>query len=443
MLFSSKTTAIADSAYRQALRDAQTQRKQSTALKLDLYSNALVDHVLEQIRRTYKTPENIAPVSVNILRKIVNRLASVYLQDATRTIDGTEQDKNIYATIEDSAALPVRMKQANRLAKLTGNALLRPVWRNGAMALDILTGDILDVHTGDSPEALTAVIITHYPQNGRADAITYSLWTPLEFQRLDHNGRTIATEPNPYGVLPFVPVWSQSPTDSFWLPGAEDLALLQNAINERLTDLCYTLRFQSFGVGYIKGGKAKATGPGITTLEAGPNAMLLLPDEAAVGFASPDAPVEACLEAIDRLMKWAAVSNGLPASSMSLTPTEESGLSKLVSNSELEEYRRDDIAAFARTEAQLFNLCRTVWNAHNPTQQLSEAATITIDFYDPKPTVTASEQLKEWQGMMELGLLSPVDVLIEKNPDLTRDMAKAKLLQIRDELAEFGQNLLV
>ncbi len=45
--------------------------------------------------------------------------------------------------------------------------------------------------------------------------------------------------------------------------------------------------------------------------------------------------------------------------------------------------------------------------------------------------------------MMELGLLSPVDVLIEKNPDLTRDMAKAKLLQIRDELAEFGQNLLV
>lgn len=443
MLFAPKTGGITRIAFREAMQNAQSQRKESTAHRLDLYNNAIIEHMLEQIHTVYKTPEHISPVTVNILRKIINRLACVYLQDATRTIDGTETDKHIYAAIEDSTALPVRMKQANRLAKLTGNVLLRPVWRNGSMALDILTGDVLDVVTGDSPEDLISVLVTHYPQNGRTEEMTYSFWTALEFQRLDYSGRPITTQPNPYGVLPFIPVWSQPPTDCFWLPGAEDLALLQNAINERLTDLCYTLRFQSFGVGYIKGGKAKATPPGTSSLEAGPSSMLLLPENAEVGFASPEAPVDACLEAIDKLMKWAAVSNSLPASSMSLNPTEESGVSKVVSNSELEEHRRDDIAAFAQTEAQLFNLCRIVWNAHNPTQQLSEAATITIDFYDPKPTVTASEQLKEWQGMMELGLMSPVDVLIERNPDFTRDMAKAKLLQIRDELAEFGQNLLV
>ena len=443
MFFAPKTTEIVQNAFRESMQNAQSQRKQSTAHRLDLYNNAIIEHMLEQIRTVYKTPEHVSPVTVNILRKIINRLACVYLQDATRTIDGTETDKHIYAVIEDSTALPVRMKQANRLAKLTGNVLLRPVWRNGAMALDILTGDILDVVTGDSPEDLISVLVTHHPQNGRSEEMSYSFWTALEFQRLDYKGKAIETMPNPYGVLPFIPVWSQPPTDCFWLPGAEDLALVQNAINERLTDLCYTLRFQSFGVGYVKGAKTKSTNLGTTVLEAGPSSMLLLPENAEVGFVSPQTPVEACLEAIDKLMKWAAVSNGLPASSMSLNPTEESGVSKVVSNSELEEHRRDDIAAFARTEAQLFNLCRIVWNVHNPTQQLSEAATITIDFYDPKPTVTASEQLKEWQGMMELGLLSPVDVLIEKNPDLTRDMAKAKLLQIRDELAEFGQNLLV
>ena len=365
MFFAPKTTEIVQNAFRESMQNAQSQRKQSTAHRLDLYNNAIIEHMLEQIRTVYKTPEHVSPVTVNILRKIINRLACVYLQDATRTIDGTETDKHIYAVIEDSTALPVRMKQANRLAKLTGNVLLRPVWRNGAMALDILTGDILDVVTGDSPEDLISVLVTHHPQNGRSEEMSYSFWTALEFQRLDYKGKAIETMPNPYGVLPFIPVWSQPPTDCFWLPGAEDLALVQNAINERLTDLCYTLRFQSFGVGYVKGAKTKSTNLGTTVLEAGPSSMLLLPENAEVGFVSPQTPVEACLEAIDKLMKWAAVSNGLPASSMSLNPTEESGVSKVVSNSELEEHRRDDIAAFARTEAQLFNAGNNCFFIHN------------------------------------------------------------------------------
>ncbi len=423
------------------MRNTETKRKAATAYRLDLYANAVTDSVLAQIQRVYKEPERITPVSVNIIRKVINRLACVYLQDATRTIDGTEQDQTIFSTIEDAASLPVMMKQANRFTKLTGNTLLRPVWRNGRMALDILTGDILDIQTGDSPEDLQSVLITHHPENGRTDQIEYSLWSAEQYQRLSYQGAVLESEPNPYGCLPFVPVWNTPPTSSFWLPGAEDLTLLQDAINERLTDLCYVLKFQSFGVGYVKGAKTKSARH--DALESGPGSVFLLPEGADLGFAAPDAPVEACLEAIDRLMKWAAISNGLPASSMSLTPSEESGVSKIVSNSELEELRRDDIAMFAKAEDELFRLFRIVWNHHNPARKMSESATLTVDFYDVKPVVTASEQLKEWQGMMELGLMSPIDILIEKNPDLTRDMAKAKLLQVRDELAEFGQNLFV
>ena len=436
MLFQ-QSDNIVGKAFRDAMRNQEQRRKAATAYRLDLYSNALTEAVLEQIKRVYKKPEIITPVSVNVLRKIINRLACVYLQDATRQIDGTEQDQWIYGEIEDSAALPVKMKQCNRLTKLTGNTLLRPVWRNGKMSLDILTGDVLDVMCGDSPESLEAVLITHHPQSGRREEIEFSLWTPAEFQRLSYRGAVIESQPNPYERLPFVPVWSEPPTASFWLPGAEDLTLLQDAINERLTDLNYVLKFQSFGVGFIKGAKTKTARH--DALESGPGSVFLLPEGADLGFASPDAPVDACLETIDRLMKWAAVSNGLPASSMSLTPSEESGVSKIVSNSELEEARRDDIAAFAKAEDLLFQLFRVIWNVHNPGRQMSESATLTTDFYDVKPVVTVSEQLKEWQGMMELGLMSPIDVLIEKNPDLTRDAAKAKLLEVRDELAEFGQ----
>lgn len=435
MLFAQRNNNTSAIMFRTAMRNAEARRKAVTAYKLDLYGNAITAAVLDQIRRVYKQPERITPVSVNILRKIINRLACVYLQDATRSIDGTEQERAIFSGIEDSAALPVQMKMANRLCKLTGNVLLRPVWRNNAMRLDLLTGDILDVQTGDSPEDLLSVLVTHHPANGKADEISYSLWTAEEYQRLSYSGTVLESEPNPYGRLPFVPIWNMPPTSEFWLPGAEDLILLQDAVNERLTDLCYVLKFQSFGVGYVKGTKIKAAKH--DSLESGPGSVFLLPEGADLGFAAPDAPVEACLEAIDKLMKWAAVSNGLPASSMTLEPSEESGLSKIVANSELAEARRDDIAMFAKVEEQLFQLMRVIWNAHNPARQIREAATLTVDFYDPKPSMTATEQLKEWQGMMELGLISPVDVLLEKNPDLTRDAAKARLLQIRDEIKEF------
>ncbi len=426
-----------------AALQSNAQRKDEASRKLDYFNDEQASHILAQIASAYKAPEKINPVSINIVRKVIRALAVVYLQDAVRRVAGTEQDKKIYSTIEDSASLPVRMKLTNRYARLLGSILLRPVWRNGQMDLDILTGDILDVFCGDSPEDLQAVMITFFGDSGKQSEIQYSLWTPETVQRLDYRFNVVAEEPNPYGILPFVPAFSGVPTTDFWLPGANDLLMVQDAINERLTDLWHTLRFQSFGVGYIKGAKTPGNRPGqgasTTDIEFGPGSTVILPTDGEIGFASPNAPVQDSLEAIDRLMKWAAITNGLPAASMSLEPTEQSGISRIVGNAELEEQRRDDIAQFARVEQQLFQVFRVVWNTHNPTRQMSPAASLLVDFFDPKPVVTATEQIKEWVGLLELGLISPVDILIERNPDLSRDDAKAELLRIRDELKEFQQ----
>ncbi len=437
MIVESQGVKLTQEIFRKAVLQANTRRKDDACRKLDFYNDEQSSHILTQIASVYKKPENINPVSVNITRKIIKALAVVYLQDAVRSIDGSKQDQKIYAQVEDSASLPLKMKLANRYAKLLGSILLRPVWRGGKMDLDVLTPDVLDVFCGDSPEDLLGVMITLFDDSGRQTEVQYSLWTPETVQRLDYRFNVIAEEPNPYGVLPFVPVFSTIPTTDFWLPGANDLMLVQDAINERLVDVWHTLRFQSFGVCYVKG--AKKDGRPTSTIDLGPSAMLFLPENGEVGFASPDAPIQDSLASIEFLMKQAAITNGLPASSMSLDPTEQSGISRIVGNSELEEQRRDDIAMFAKVEQQLFEVFRAVWNVHNQADKMNEAATVRVDFYDPKPTVTATEQAKEWQGLLELGLISPVDILIERNPDLSRDDAKAELLRIRDELKEFQQ----
>jgi hypothetical protein len=257
------------------------------------------------------------------------------------------------------------------------------------------------------------------------------------WQRLDYRGDQLDGGANPYGILPFLPLWDRAPTDAFWLAGGDDLIVMQEAINKALVDLLHTMEFQGFGLGWIRGGDGRGT------LHTGPGAMVELPEGGELGYAAPAAPIDEVVNAIDRLMKWAAVSNGLPGASMSVDPTDESGISKIVGNAELEEARRDDIALFRVYERRLFEIIRAVWNYHNPGRKLSDAATTLIDFADPKPDTSPKDQAATWELLLSIGLISPVDAAMERNPDLqTREDALVYLLKVRDEAAALRENQL-
>ena len=432
MIFSQAGNIVRQS-FLAALNDSNRERKEAAAKRIDYYNNFQTEYIQEQLRRYITKTENMRPCFVNIVKKVINQLAMVYVQDATRTIiDGTERDQELFQSIERMARLGARWKQANRLSKLLGVVLLRPVFRNGRMDVDILTPDILDVSTGDTPEAIESVLITRYPTSGKFDEITYSLWTADSIKTLDYRGACTQEEENPYRVLPFVAVWAQLPQDTFWTAGAEDLVVLQEAFNEKVTDLLYVLRMQGFGIGYVKGMRGE-----LTHVDAG--TIFNLPENGELGFAKTQAPIDETLAVLDFLLKQAAVSNGLPASSLTTDPTEESGTARIASNRELEELRKDDIELFRTYERSLFNTLRTVWNFHNPTQKISEKASIQVDFFDPKPSIDPDKQAQMWDTLISMGVLSPVDVAMERNPDLSREEAKARLLEIQEEVRELQE----
>lgn len=432
-------TELVKAMYQKAILDADNRRKDEASKLLDYYNDSSLSYILDDIRARYVHPEKLYPCSVNIVKKIVRALAMVYMRDAVRSVDGTEQDRAILAEIETTAAMPVKMKQANRMARLLGVILLRPVWRNGRMDLDVLTPDVLDVETGDTPQDLQAVQVTHYSATGDANEVTYALWTSETVQIMDANGRQISEEENPYKRLPFVPCWRHPVGDVFWQHGASDLLMIQDAVTRLLTLAAYVLDHQGFATCYVKGAEGRLA----DDVAMGPGSLVGLPRDGEIGYVSPQAPAEKILAVVDFLLKQAAVTNGLPAATMSTEPTEESGVSRIVGNRELEEMRADDVALFAEYERQLFDVFRTVWNVHNPGRQISADAVFQINFADPRPTMTATEQISNWERLMALGLASPVDAVMERDPDLTRDEAKARLLMIRDEMAEFGANFVL
>lgn len=429
MLFQSQVPQVLNKMGLTLYNSANQARKIETAKRLNFYHDEQLERLDEQLAELFSEPEKMIKLELNIIKKIINNLAQVYREPPTRTLEGgSEADTKLYAEILEGCSFDVKLKQASRYTKLLKTVLVKVVYRNDRLDLDILTGNLLDVVTGDTPETLEKVLTTMYGNSEKIEDVTYSLWSADTFQRLNWKGDVIDEAENPYKVLPFLPVFDfMPPSSAFWLPGGSDIISLQEAINIKLTDLIYLIQQQSFGVGYIKGSTGGAN------LKVDPGSLCEISENGEIGFVSQKAEIEKVVEAIDKLIKWGCVSNGLSAASMSTDPQKQSGISKAWDNKELSEMRLDDVSLWRSYEKQLFNLIRVVWNVHSK-KKLSENAVLKIDFADPQAKLDAKTQAESDDLKIAQGVLSPVDVLLRDDPDIPdRETAINILLKIKEE----------
>ena len=84
-------------------------------------------------------------------------------------------------------------------------------------------------------------------------------------------------------------------------------------------------------------------------------------------------------------------------------------------------------------------MIRVVWNTHNPGRKISPEAKLSVDFYDPKPLISAKDQAETWEKLKGLGVISSVDIAMERNPDLkSREEAIEYLKRVQEENKLFG-----
>ena len=434
MLFQSSVPAVLDQLYRRATSAESHARKEGARKRIAFYEDNQLAYIEAELSRYFSEPERLKICFINIVKKICNGLAMVYIQDAVRQVDGTEQDKAIFAEIAETAALPVKMEADQPLHGLAADLAHSSGVAENKMDLDLITPDIADVSTGNTPEELKEVMVTHYPESDKLEDVFYAVWDEKEYRKLNYRGNVVESSPNFYKVIPFVPIWHRCPTYSFWQSGGDDLIVLQEAISEKLCDALHVIRHQGFGLGYLKGSQTGGT------IRADPGTLVELPENGEVGFVSQKAPIKEIIEAIQFLIAQAAVSNGLPAASLSIDNVDESGIAKIVGNRELEEMRRDQIALYSRYESRLFNMFKAIWNVHNPRQKITEKSKLLIDFYDPKPTLSPDKQTQAWDLQLAMGVISAVDIAMEKNPDLkTREDALAYLLTVKEETRQLTE----
>lgn len=418
-----------------AIRIAQASRvrKDEAAKRLRYYFDEQGDETLRLIARRWSHPEKFRVFTVNMVRKITDRRASTYRLPPRRIFTGMDQaaGEALYRAMNCDAVL----KKASRYTKLCKAGLLQVSWDSatGTPALNVLTPNVIDVLHAGNPEQPARVIVTHAAD--RAEEVSYSDWTATGFRRLNFRGASqrIAGNPcdtNPYGVLPFIPLFDRVPDDGFFLPGGRDLIEAQDALNVALANLWRSVELQAHGQAYATGISANEQ------LAIGPDRAIALPQGSQFGFASPNAPIDDILAAIEFLMRQTAATHDCGSDIFDLSKVAESGSAKHAGRIELKEARLDDIAMWRVVEQRLFEVLKAVVNAHAP-GTIPEGATIAVDFAELQDQLSESEQLDNTRTKIELGLWSPVDALMGLNPDAYPDRAsaQAELQRRREESA--------
>jgi hypothetical protein len=382
------------------------------------------------IAKRWSRPDDFRVFTINVVRSITNRRANTYRIPPRRVFTGVDQAAMdaLYRTMNADAVL----KKASRYTKLLKTTMLQVGFHeaSGIPTLNVLTPNVLDVLYSD-PERPERVIVTHGAT--RAEDVTYSDWTATSYRHLNYRGapRRIEGNPgntNPYGVLPFVPLFDRLPDDQFFLPGGDDLVESQDAVNVALANLWRSVESQAHGQAWASGISANEV------LQFGPDRAIALPQGGQFGFASPNSPITAILSAIEFVLRQTAATHGVGSDIFDLSKVAESGSAKHAGRIELREERIDDIAQYRIAEARLFEVIKAVVNAHRP-GTIPDDATVAVDFAELQDSLTEAEQLENAQSKIDLGVWSPVDVVMAINPDGNPDRASAmrELQSRRDE----------
>lgn len=410
-------------------------RKSECERRLRYYWDRSHDDAKRLIAARFSRPEQFRSFSVNLVRAITDKRASTYRLPPRRTFNGMDQAKGdeLYRAMNADAVL----KKASRYLEVCKTVMLQVGWDEeaGTPTLNVLTPNVLDV-VCDDPERPTRVIVTRPGE--RAEDMTFADWSARSFRVHNHRGaaQAIAGNPgnqNPYGVLPFVPWFDRLPDDSFWLPGGDDLFAAQDAVNVGLTNLWRAVEFQAHGQAWASGVSANEV------LQFGPDRAIALPQGGQFGFASPNAPIDKILSAIEFVLREMAATYGVGADLFDLSKVAESGSAKHAGRLDLKEVRQDAIAQARTMEARLFQTLKAVVNTH-ASGTIPDDATIGVDFAEQQDQLSEAEQLTNAQVKTELGIWSPVDALMASNPDGFPDRQSAfqELQRRRDEAAQLA-----
>ena len=413
--------------------DIQQQRKnkwkQSRYKALDYYKGNTKEYVSDYFSES--TLSKVPIGNVNITKRIINRISLVYMEAPIRTY--TKEDVVDYFSGKDH-----KLQRLERMCNLLDGVLIKPCWRIKDDGSECIEYDIImDYEPLFDTDPLKPYAIV-YPIAQKAEVLDttpeqFAYWDSENHFIFDKNGKMYTHDDNPdmvnpYGVLPFVECFRDGKPETDYLDTNASTDLIQTnlSMNVAETNKNANIMFQSFGYLFVNG-----AGIDKDTMQIGQDKINYLGVDGSISIVSPPNAVPALDESIQSSYKMLAQNYHLPISFVEGT-TAASGVALKLRNTELTDDRKSDVTRWREVEFKLFELERKIIAVEDG----KDAGDLEdVDFSESVEVLNDQEQRDKWEWELSKGLIDLADILMQKNPDLTREEAEAEL-EIRNKVEE-------
>lgn len=414
--------------------NAHRVRRETIATRVRLYRDdveiplsQVIDKIYANVSLQLKLKEYIRiSVGQNVTRRIVNEVASLYDRTAMRVL--ADRDEQFHAE-EKRLQLNFVHQEAHRLVNLCNEVL---IWQfhgiDDKTTLRIVTPDLFDAIPDPrdplepagliidfaSPPALTRAVTTSLPQ--------WEMWDDTYRYRISGEGRLvdafgkISVEPEAHGLgrIPGVLLHRRHPTTCILdATYGEDIKSTHLAV--ALLDVMIMRLSKTQGENYpILQGNLAAMATGQV---ADGETPMLLPPEVIASVLNMKTDTAHYLATKRDKISSCAQTYGMSYEMFSNSESADSGKLYAMRREKLTELRLEQRGRAMMHEAMVVELMGF------------DASGLRVDFQEQAVPADASEEVDLLDKKMRKGLDSPVDYMMRKDPDLTRDDAKKRILE--------------
>ena len=412
---------------------AGSNRRETQLIRYRILTDSAKQWLHEQIDLQFQDPDNRASIkthldlSNNVYRFIIRLLSAVYASPPNRELSGDSDSSQLFRAIT-GPELDQSMDTICKMTMALNECFVRPIYVDGAIDLEILLPQKVEVYS-DSARLRALVYLN------QDDEFCY--WDDSWFFRFDVTGNPLG-EPvaHGYGRIPWICYRREKPAEGYWLgDSGNDLVECFKSQTIWRAYLARTGFHQSFvqlaqktvqsDMGGLESQIQKEQTLGVGSILQGEFQTLDLRTDLQGFYAVVEKQLARTAA------NWGISPDVLQQSKMS------SGLEKLLSHSSLKEHRQSLIKMFRPADLSLMNLICVVWNRDsNSPLQFPADIFPRINYQEPKLVTSELDELRELELGSKLGVFSPVDYLLKKDPDITtREDAQQ---QIEKRLAEIN-----
>jgi hypothetical protein len=418
--------------------------------------------VAAELKRTTKIELNKIPwMKIDIATRLIDLMAMIYKSPAIRTAGDGQESKGAkdYQEVLKNSNINTAAPQWDALARLHNTVLVRPYYYadTGQVEFRIYTPAHTDVISDEidhrKPE-LVRYWVDRRNGAGTYEAVAYE-WTADTAIKIDGNQGVpmegLETTANPYGILPFA-VLRLREMGEFWGEGASDITSGSIQWLAQLAGLLKNGQDQSFSIllaintGLGKVALASEVGTA-STVEIGSSTVIAAEGiskedpQPSLEYVTPDPKLDELVKILNSILKVLCWRYGISASravdliSGAVGVSSESGVAKSLDNADLEELRSRDLEAYRNFEKDLYKVLRVVMRVDAKIELPEE---FRIDFGELAVKQTQAEQHADHDHKVKYNLATPIDFIMEANPDLTEKEAQ----KIYDDNKKLNEELM-